>query len=273
MVLPAAALALEAMAEIAAGTSAVVVSTEAAALLATAEVGVGGVIAGSIGTVGALALAPEAVIAIGGGFAILAVTNAISSLAADMTVDCVEAFAKNLDPNDIKNVRKVEKSVAFGTFAARAGKFTAQDTFSQKYPYDPSGAFVVNMFDNQSEKSDGKRTNKARIVGYWAVHVNIVDYDQSKVSSWKHSLTRANFGSLAFCFKDEAVHEAPIHYTRQIIPVPIVRMLTADSSMGDISQAVCNKIHGYLSPSVVAEISFIPVYECTGWFWQKAKPP
>jgi hypothetical protein len=180
---------------------------------------------------------------------------------------------KNLDQNDIENVRKVEKSVAFGTFSARAAKFKARDTFKQRYPVDPSGVEVTNFFDNTTARADGRRVNKAKIVGFWAVHINITDYDQSKVSAWKHSLTRCNFGNLAFCFEDEAVHEVPVHYTRQIIPIPIVRMLTADSNLGDISQSVCNKIHGYLAPSVVADISFIPVYECTGWSWSKARAP
>ena len=272
MALPAAALALAAVPEIAAGTSAIVVSTGAAAALATAGTGVA-VIAGTSGVAGAAALAAPAVVAIGAGFAIVTVGSYVGDLAADMTCDTIEWAARNLDPNDIENVRKVEKSVAFGTFSARAAKFTARDTFSKRYPFDPNGVEVANFFDQGTSTADGKRVNKARIVGYWAVHVNITDYDQSKISSWRHSLTRCNFGSLAFCFEDEAVYESPVHYTRQIIPIPIVRMLTADSNLGDIAKSVCNKIHGYLAPSVVAEISFIPVYECTGWSWSKAKQP
>ena len=272
MPLPLAAAALVAVPAIEAGTSAIVVSTAAASALASASAGAT-VIAGTAGIVGASALAPPAVIAIGAGFAILTISNYVGDLAADMTCDTVEWAARQLDPNDIENVRKVEKSVAFGTFSARAAKFTAQDTFSKRYPFDPQGAEVISRFNTETQTADGKRKNMARIVGYWAVHVNITDYDQSKISAWKHSLTRANFGSLAFCFEDEVVFECPVHYTRQIIPIPIVRMLTADSNMGDISKSVCNKIHGYLAPSVIAEISFIPVYECTGWNWSKAKKP
>jgi hypothetical protein len=260
--------------EIGAGVGEVMVTTilEGSAL-AEAGAASGAILAGTEGAVGSAALTSEVVVGAGKTFALVSGASYASGLAANMTSDAQHWAQQQLDPNDRENVRKVEREAVFANFAARAGTFKCEDIFDHKYPVDPDGAILQNAVSTANQKSDGRRVSKARIIGFWAVYVKILKYDPAKLSSWRHSLDRRNFGSLAFCLADAVVQESSIHFSHQIIPIPIVRALTADHSFGELKNAVCNKIYGSLAPSVEAEISFIPVYECVGWTWSKAKAP
>jgi hypothetical protein len=271
MVFIPAALAEGAVVETIGGATILAITPEVIAALGRVGVGVviteaGGVATGAVVTAGNT---------IGAGqlFAIVAAASGTTEIMGNITSVVSDWVKQEMDPNDLEHVTKVAKEAVFAGFTVKAGTFVATDLFEHKYPVDPSGAILQQRFLNNTPKADGARALKARIIGFWAVRVKIKSYEPAKLSGWRHSLDRRNFGSLAFCYEDVVIQESQIHFSLQIIPIPMVRALVAQYSMGDLATAVCNKIHGSLAPGVTAEISFIPVYECVGWTWTNPKAP
>jgi len=148
-----------------------------------------------------------------------------------------------------------------------------KDTFSEKYPYGLAMNPTNETYDDSDAKTIAKRKLFSREIGFWGVYVEVKSYDPSKLSSWKHSLTRANFGTVALCKLDVPIMEAPIHFSQQLILAPMVRLLTRESINSEPHKHVTNTVHGYLAPGVEAEISFLPVWEVQHFEWSKAKPP
>ncbi|OCQ97515.1 hypothetical protein BCD67_24705 [Oscillatoriales cyanobacterium USR001] len=192
---------------------------------------------------------------------------------ADLSLDAADWVKDNIDDDDRDNCDNVQNDIIFGDLQHKHSPRKVKDTFSETYPYALAMNPTSESYDNSDNKNIAKRKIFSREIGFWGVYVEVKTYDPSSLSTWKHSLNRANFGSLALCKLDIPIMEASIHYAQQLILCPIVRMLTMESINSEPNKHVTNRVHGYLAPGVEAEISFLPVWEVQHWEWQKSKPP
>ncbi len=197
----------------------------------------------------------------------------IADTALDVAFEAADWMRDNVDDDDRDNAREMKDDILFGNLTKKHSPRNVEGVFSEQYPYALAMNPTHELHDTSDEKIEGKRKCGARLIGFWGVYVEIKEYDPSLLSSWKHSLDRRNFGTLALCKQDVPLMEASVHFSTQLILCQIVRMLTADSIYGEPSQHVTNTVHGYFSPGVKAEVSFLPVYECQHWEWEKSKPP
>jgi len=193
--------------------------------------------------------------------------------AADLVIEAADWVRDNVDDDDRDNCDNITNDIIFGDLTHKHSPRLIKETFKETYPYAMSMNPTNEFYDNSDSKTTRKRKLFSREIGFWGVYVQVKSYDPSKLSSWKHSLTRANFGSLALCKLDVPIMEAPIHFSQQLILSPMVRLLTRESINSEPHLHVTNTVHGYLAPGVEAEISFLPVWEVQHYEWEKAKPP
>lgn len=167
----------------------------------------------------------------------------------------------------------------FATLDIRADPTEIEGLFGISYPL---GQGVINTRNTaavtppvgQPQTQTKVEVVGAKAVGFWAVHIQINQFDEKVLNSWKHPLQRRNFGFITFCRGGVAIQDSPIHYGSQIISIPITRALAESCGGAEISSVAVDYVCGNLAPGVKATISFLPIWDVFSYEYVKtAQPP
>ena len=166
----------------------------------------------------------------------------------------------------------------FATLDIRADPTEVEGLFGIGYPLDNG---VINTRTNTPvPRAQGQPQNKtnvevvgAKAVGFWAVHIQIDEFDEKILNSWKHPLQRRNFGFITFCRGGVAIQDSPIHYGNQIISIPITRALADSCGGAEISSVAVDYVCGHLAEGVKATISFLPIWDVFSYEYVKTVQP
>ncbi|MDF0553398.1 hypothetical protein [Kamptonema sp. UHCC 0994] len=167
----------------------------------------------------------------------------------------------------------------FATLDIRADPVEIQGLFGVSYPLNVG---VINTRQNtpipppanQPQTQTKVEVVGAKAVGFWAVHIEVTEFDEKILNSWKHPLQRRNFGFITFCRGGVAIQDSPIHYANQIISIPITRALAEGCGGAEISSVAVDYVCGNLAEGVKATISFLPIWDVFSYDYVKqAQPP
>lgn len=108
-----------------------------------------------------------------------------------------------------------------------------------------------------------------KAVGFYGVRCDVVSHDDTRLNKWIFPLLRRNFGFLAMSRFGVVASDQPLHYGSEYHFNDAVISLSSnydnDYRISDLTNAVdkyvLNRVDAFLYPTVVLQVSFLPIWE------------